>query len=261
MIGMRISIRPVAVVALAILQSFVVAPVANASPTVRNIVLAHGAFADGSSWAEVIPILQAKGFNVVAVQNPFSSLAHDVAATKRAIALQNGPVILVGHSWAGMVISQAGNNPKVAALVYVSALVPLKGQAAGEVTKSYPAAPGLAQARPDAAGYLRLARKGIEEDFVPDVSADERAVVYATQGPWNSAALKERVRNPAWMSKRSWLIVDSNDRMVPPQYERDTAKRIHATAVTLQAGHVPMLSMPDRVAAVIIDAANKAAAR
>src|SRR5579884_517954 len=249
--------RLLTIAAFAIFQCFFVAQMANAAPTVKNIVLVHGAFADGSSWSKVIPILQARGFNVIAVQNPLSSLADDVAATKRAIALQKGPVILVGHSWAGMVISEAGNDPKVAGLVYISALVPLKGQAAGDVAKSYPPAPGLAQARPDSAGYLRLTRKGIDEDFVPDLPAAERAVVFATQGPWNSAALSERVMNPAWIRKPTWSIIDVNDRMVSPQYERDTAKRIHATGITLTAGHVPMLSMPSRVADVIIEAANK----
>lgn len=223
---------------------------------VLNIVLVHGAFADGSSWAKVIPLLQAKGYNVVAVQNPLSSLADDVAATKRAIAQMNGPVILVGHSWAGMVISEAGNDPKVAGLVYISALVPEKGQSAGDTTKGYPAAPGGAEIKPDAAGYLSMTRKGIDEDFVPELPAVERAIVYATQGPWNSAALSEKVANPAWQSKPSWLIADANDRMIPPQYELDSAKYIHAKLTVLTAGHVPMLSMPDRVAAVIIEAAN-----
>ena len=168
----------------------------------------------------------------------------------------NGPVILVGHFWAGMVISEAGNDPKVAGLVYISALVPKKGQSAGNTTQGYPAAPGLAQAKPDAAGYLSLTRKGVDEDFVPDLPAVQRAIAYATQGPWNSAALSEKVANPAWQWKPPWLIVDAKDRMVPPQYERDSAKYIHAKVTTLAAGHVPMLSMPDRVAAVIIDAAN-----
>ena len=225
---------------------------------VKNIVLVHGAFADGSSWAKVIPLLQAQGYNVVAVQNPLTSLADDVAATKRVIAQQNGPVILVGHSWAGMVISEAGNDPKVAGLVYISALVPDKNQNAGDVTKGYPPAPGLAQAKPDAAGYLTLTRQGIDEDFVPDLPAADRAVVYATQGPWNSAALADKVTTPAWATKPSWAIVDLNDRMVPAQNEQDTARRMHAKVTTLPAGHVPMLSMPDRVAAVIIDAANNA---
>lgn len=164
---------------------------ARAATAVKNIVLVHGAFADGSSWSKVIPLLQAKGYNVIAVQNPLSSLADDVAVTKRAIAQMNGPVILVGHSWAGMIISEAGNDPKVAALVYISAFVPKKGQSGGEATKGYPAAPGVAQFKADAAGYLSLTRKGIDEDFVPDLPAAERAIVYATQGPLNSAALAQ----------------------------------------------------------------------
>src|SRR5256714_7703419 len=140
-----------------------------AAPTVRNVVLVHGAFADGSSWAKVIPLLEAKGLHVTAVQNPLSSLADDVAATKRAIASQNGPVILVGHSWAGMVISEAGNDPKVAALVYVAALVPDDGQSSTDVVKPYPPSPGLVEAKPDAAGSLSLSRKGADADFVPAI--------------------------------------------------------------------------------------------
>ena len=231
---------------------------ADTAAPVRNIVLVHGAFADGSSWAKVIPLLQAKGYNVVAVQNPLTSLADDVAATKRVIAAQNGPVILAGHSWAGMVISEAGNDPKVVGLVYVAALIPGKGQNANDAQKGYPPAPGLAQAKPDAAGYLSLTRQGVDEDFVPDLPPAERAVVYATQGPWNSAALKDKVTNPAWATKPSWSIV-VNDRMISPQFERDAAKRIHATTTTLKTNHVAMLSMPQEVANVIIDAATKAA--
>ena len=147
----------------------------TAAPTVKNVVLVHGAFADGSSYAKVISLLEAKGLHVTAVQNPLSSLADDVAATKRVIAMQDGPVILVGHSWAGMVISEAGNDPKVAGLVYVAAIVPDENQSADDVIKSYLPPPGLAEAKPDAAGFLSLTRKGIDEDFVPDVPAAERA--------------------------------------------------------------------------------------
>ena len=247
----------IAAVSLAVLLSGTFS--ARAATLVKNIVLVHGAFADGSSWSKVIPLLQAKGYNVIAVQNPLSSLADDVAATKRALAQMNGPVILVGHSWAGMVISEAGSDPKVVGLVYISALVPEKGQSAADTTKGYPAAPGGAEIQQDAAGYLSMTRKGIDEDFVPELPAVERGIVYATQGPWNSAALSEKVLNPAWQSKPSWLIADANDRMVPPQYEKDTAKQIHAKLTVLDAGHVPMLSTPDRVAAVIIDAATSSA--
>ncbi len=230
---------------------------ASPEPAVKNVVLVHGAFADGSSYSRVIPLLEAKGLHVTAVQNPLTSLADDVAATRRAIASQNGQVILVGHSWAGMVISEAGNDPKVAALVYIAALVPDDGQSSTDVVKPYPPSPGLAEAKPDAAGFLSLSRKGVDEDFVPDIPAAQRAIVYATQGPWNSAALADKVADPAWKTKPSWYIV-VNDRMLPPEYEQAIAKHIHARTTTLTTGHVPMLSMPNKVAAVIIDAANNA---
>jgi pimeloyl-ACP methyl ester carboxylesterase len=232
---------------------------ATAAEPVRNIVLVHGAFADGSSYAKVISLLRAKGFRVTAVQNPLSSLADDVAATKRAIALQDGPVILVGHSWGGMAVSEAGNDPKVVGLVYIAALVPKEGQSAEDVLKPYPPTTGLGQMRPDAGGYLSLTRQGIEEDFVPDLPAAERDVVYATQGPWNSASLNERVSNPAWKTRPSWFVV-VNDRILPAEYERAIAKHIMATTTTLPSGHVPMLSRPKEVAAVIIDAATKVGA-
>jgi pimeloyl-ACP methyl ester carboxylesterase len=230
---------------------------ASPEPVVKNVVLVHGAFADGSSYSRVIPLLEAKGLHVTAVQNPLTSLADDVAATRRAIASQNGPVILVGHSWAGMVISEAGNDPKVAALVYIAALVPDDGQSSTDVVKPYPPSPGLAEAKPDTAGFLSLSRKGVDEDFVPDIPVAQRAMVYATQGPWNSAALADKVADPAWKTKPSWYIA-VNDRMLPPEYEQAIAKHIHARTTTLTAGHVPMLSMPNKVAAVIIDAANNA---
>jgi pimeloyl-ACP methyl ester carboxylesterase len=226
------------------------------SQPVKNVVLVHGAFADGSSWAKVIPLLEAKGLHVTAVQNPLSSLADDVAATRRAIARQDGPVILVGHSWAGMVISEAGNDPKVAGLIYVAALVPDEGQAASDVLKPYAPAPGFAEVKPDASGFLSLTRKGIDEDFVPDLQPAERAIVYATQGAWNSACLADKVSAPAWKTKQSWFIVAANDRIVPPEYEQAIAEHIHATTTALAAGHVPMLSKPKQVAAVIIEAAH-----
>jgi pimeloyl-ACP methyl ester carboxylesterase len=232
-------------------------PTGSPAPQVRNVVLVHGAFADGSSYAKVIPLLQARGLRVTAVQNPLSSLADDVAATRRAIALQDGPVILVGHSWGGMVISEAGNDPKVVGLVYIAAIVPDDGQTANDVLKPYPPTPGLGHMTPDAAGYLSLTRQGIEEDFVPDLPANERAVVFATQGPWNSTALAENVPTPAWRTRPSWFIA-VNDRILPADYELVIAKHINARTTTLPSGHVPMLSRPREVAAVIIEAANNA---
>ena len=230
------------------------------APAIRTIVLVHGAFADGSSYAKVIPLLSAQGYHVVAVQNPLSSLADDVAATKRAIALQDGPVILVGHSWAGMVITEAGNDPKVAGLVYIAAFAPDDGQSVTNVAKPYPAPPGNAHLKPDAEGWLSLTRQGVDEDFVPDLPPAQREVVYATQGPWNAKCLNDKITTAAWKTKPSWFII-VNDRMIPPEYERAIAAQIHATTTTLNSSHVAMLSHPKEVAAVIIDAATKSAAR
>ncbi len=225
-----------------------------AKPT---IVLVHGAYADGSSYAKVIPLLRARGYRVTAVQNPLTSLADDVASTRRAIARAEGPVILVGHSSAGVVITEAGNEAKVVGLVYISAIAPDAGQSALDALKGYAATPGLAEQKPDAAGYLTITRKGVEEDFVPDSPAAVRELVFTTQGDWNSKFLDEKVTAAAWKTKPSWCIV-VNDRMVSPEYERDAAKRMGAKTTVLASGHVPMLSHPSAVANVIIDAAMNA---
>lgn len=232
----------------------------RADTSVRNIVLVHGAYADGSSYARVIPLLRAKGFQVTAVQNPLTSLAADVAATKRAIARIDGPVILVGHSSAGVVITEAGNDPKVAGLVYISAIAPDDGQSATDALKGYPATPGGAEQHPDATGFLTITRKGVDEDFVPDLAAADRKLVYETQGDWNSTFLGEKVTKAAWKTRPSWFIIPA-DRMVPPQHQRDAAARMHAKVTTLVSSHVPMLSHPKEVAAVIVDAATNALAR
>src|SRR6266853_409331 len=174
----------------------------NSARRVRNVVLVHGAWADGSSWAKVIPLLEKAGLNAVAVQNPLTSLADDVAATKRAIALQDGPVILVGHSYGGAVISEAGTDPKVVGLVYVAAFAPDAGEAVGELGKEFPPAPGGAELRPDSSGYLTIA---------------------------------------AWKTKPTWYVVATNDRMIAPDLERKLAKTMNAKTVTLASSHVPML--------------------
>src|SRR5215468_8112267 len=154
--------------AVALAMAFTAQP-SVAADAVRNVVLVHGAWADGSSWAKVIPLLEKAGLKAVAVQNPLTSFADDVAATKRAIALQDGPVILVGHSWGGVVISEAGADPKVAGLVYVAAFAPDVGEPVGELGKDFPPPPGAAELRPDAQGYLTLTTKGVMESFAPDL--------------------------------------------------------------------------------------------
>ena len=179
-------------------------------------------------------------------------------ATRRAIARQDGPVLLVGHSSAGVVITEAGNDPKVVGLVYISAIAPDDGQSASDALKGYAPTPGLAEQKPDAAGYLTITRKGVDEDFVPDLPAAERAIVYATQGDWHATFLNEKVTTAAWKTKPTWFVIPT-DRMVSPEYQRAVAKRMKAQTLTLASSHVPMLSHPTAVAAFIIDAATKLA--
>lgn len=223
-----------------------------------SIVLVHGAWADGSSWAKVIPLLQAKGYNVVAVQNPLTSLADDVAATQRVIANQPGKVVLVGHSWGGTVITDAGGDDKVSALVYVASVAPSENEAFVDQVKNYPATPGLGEAKADSAGYLWLSQKGVEEDFAPDLAKADADVLFATQGPTAADDLNQKVTTAAWKTKMSYAIVADNDLMIQPQAEIDSATKIKATVTHVVSSHVPMLSHPDDVAAVIIQAAEAA---
>lgn len=223
---------------------------------VKNIVLVHGAFADGSSWSKVIPLLEAKGFKVTAVQNPLTSLNDDVTAAKRIIALQDGPVLLVGHSWGGVVISEAGNDPKVAGLVYVAAFAPDNGESLNDVAKTATPAPGNEQVLADASGFLSLTPKGIFEDFAQDLPMPERKVILATQGQWAAFTTGEKVSKAAWHDKPSWFIVGGNDRMINPGLQRTLAKKIGAKSLELNSSHVPMLSQPAKVAAFIANAAS-----
>jgi pimeloyl-ACP methyl ester carboxylesterase len=225
-------------------------------PAARDVVLVHGAWADGSSWAKVIPLLEAAGLHVVAVQNPLTSLQDDVAAVQRAIALQDGPVLLVGHSYGGAVITEAGTDPKVAGLVYVAAFAPDAGQAVGELGKEFPPAPGGAEIRPDAGGFLMMTLKGIEEDFAQDLPTAERRILAATQGPTSGAAFGARLTNAAWKTKPTWYVVAANDRMIAPDLERQFAKTMKAKTITVPSSHVPMLSHAQQVAKLIIEASK-----
>ncbi|HEY3124337.1 MAG TPA: alpha/beta hydrolase [Thermoanaerobaculia bacterium] len=225
---------------------------------VKNIVFVHGAFADGSSWAKVIPILQAKGCNVTAVQNPLTSFADDVAATNRALALQTGPVILVGHSWGGVVITEAGVDPKVVGLVYVAAFGPDTGEVVGDIGKKYPPPPSFTAPIIDKQGFMSLPADAFVKHFSSDLPAAESRVLAATQGPIVAAAFGTKVSKVAWKTKPSWYIVAKLDGAIAPDEERFFAKRMKATTTELSTSHVPMLSKPREVAAVIMDAAAKA---
>jgi pimeloyl-ACP methyl ester carboxylesterase len=222
----------------------------------KNVVLVHGAWADGSSWAKVIPKLEAKGLSVTAVQLPLTSLADDVATVRRALALEDGPVLLVGHSYGGAVITEAGNDPKVTGLVYVAAFAPDAGESAGSLGNTVAPAPLGAEVRPDANGILKLTRTGVLNDFAQDLSAGEKDILFAAQAPTSGKSLGGTVTTPAWKTKPSWYIVAANDRAIPPNLEMTMAKNIKAETTTVTSSHVAMLSQPDKVAAVIVRAAK-----
>jgi pimeloyl-ACP methyl ester carboxylesterase len=224
-------------------------------PTVKNIVLVHGAWADGSSWSKLIPLLQAKGLNVVAVQNPLNSIAEDVAATHRMINIQDGPVLLVGHSYGGAVITEAGNHPKVSGLVYVAAFAPDAGESCGSLAQNFPAGPIFKEVYAIEDGFLLLTRKGVLEDFAQDLSSEEQETMIATQAASQGALLSTPIQKAAWRSKPTWFVIASNDRAISPEQEISTAKRMNAKTLTLSSSHVPMLSQPQKVADFIIEAA------
>ena len=250
----------IAIVGVLVAAVFHAGPIAQtkAPQGAKNIVIVHGAWADGSSWSKVIPLLQAKGFHVVAVQNPLTSLADDVAATKRAIALQDGPVLLVGHSYGGVVITETGNDPKVVGLVYVAALAPSEGESVASITKPFPPAPLGSEVRADAEGFLTLTPKGIAEDFAQDLADNEKQVLTATQGPTAAAVFGATVTTATWKSRPSWFVIASNDRAVSPELEKAEAAAMKATSITIASSHVPMLSHPKEVADFIEYAAAKA---
>jgi pimeloyl-ACP methyl ester carboxylesterase len=225
-------------------------------PRIKNIVLVHGAFADGTSWSKVIPILEARGYHVVAVQNPLTSLADDVAATKRIIELQDGPVILVGHSWGGAVITQAGDDPKVAGLVYVAAYAPEVGQSANDASDPFGHTEGQKAIRVDDAKFAYMTPDGIINNFAQGLPMTERKMVLAVQGQSYGPMFGEKLTVAAWKYKPSWVVVSLNDRMLQPAMEEDSAKRLNAHVTKLATCHLAMLESPEKVAAVIEDAAN-----
>jgi pimeloyl-ACP methyl ester carboxylesterase len=242
--------------ALTVIAGAAITPAMAADAPPKTVVLVHGAFADGSSWSKVIPLLEAKGLRVVAVQNPLSSLAADADAAKRVIDTAPGPVILVGHSWGGQVISQAGVNDKVKALVYVAAFALPKGQSVNGASAGGPPAPWLAELQPDAAGYVRLSDKAVATYFAQDLPAADIAVVAATQGPTFGGAFDDKLTEAAYLTRPSWYIVATKDGMIPPPVEEAMAAGIMAKVTAIEGSHVVMLSQPEAVAKVILEAAD-----
>src|SRR5262250_629519 len=229
--------------------------------SVKNIVLVHGAFADGSSWAKVIPILEKRGFHVVAVQNPLTSLSDDANATRRIIAMQDGPVILVGHSWGGAVISEVGDDPKVAGLVYVAAYVPDVGMSANDTSKPFGSTPGQKAIQADSEHFAWMSEEGILNSFADGLPMAERRLVLAVQGQIYGPMFDEKLTHAAWKSKPSWHVISMNDHTLSPAMEEDGAKRSGGVAVRLPTCHVAMLQEPEKVADVITEAAKGAAAK
>ena len=223
---------------------------------VPTVIFVHGAWANASAWAKVLPLVADAGMDAVAVQMPLTSLADDAAAVARAIELVDGPLLLVGHSYGGVVMTEAGNDPKVAGLVYVAAFGPDVGESAGSLGAGGPPTDLPNVVTPDAHGFLKLTRKGVDEVFAQDLPEADRRVVFATQAPLAAAALGGAVSAPAWRVKPSWYLRATEDHTIHPELQRRMAERMGATVTELAASHVPMLSQPQAVADFVIRAAR-----
>lgn len=225
----------------------------RSTPT-PTVVLVHGAWADGSSWNEVIARLQLAGTTVVSVQNPLSSLDDDVAAVHRALELLDGPVVLVGHSWGGTVITQAGVSDKVVCLVYIAAFAPDVGQSTNALQAAYPLPDYVPLLRADSGGYLHFPQQELPKYFAQDLPAVGANVIAATQGPIRASAFDDVVHDAAWRSKPSWYLVTDHDRMISPTLQREMAMRIKAHVHEVPSSHVPFAARPKETTAVILEA-------
>jgi pimeloyl-ACP methyl ester carboxylesterase len=220
-----------------------------------NVVLVHGGFVDGSGWEGVYRELKAQGYNVTIVQNPTISLADDVAVTKRAIAAQDGPVVLVGHSYGGAIITEAGNDPKVAALVYIAAFAPDRNESVQTLIQNPPPGAPVPPILPPQEGFLFLDRAKFAASFAADVKPEMAAFMADSQVPWGLEALGGAVTQAAWKTKPSWYLVSTEDRMIPPDAQRSMAKRAGASAVEVKGSHAVYVSQPRAVADLIQKAA------
>ena len=221
-----------------------------------NVVLVHGGFVDGSGWEGVYKILTKDGYTVSVVQNPTISLADDVAATRRIVAVQNGPVVLVGHSYGGAVITEAGNDPKVAGLVYITAFAPDKGESVSTLIKDPPPGAPVPPILPPQDGYLLLDKAKFPASFAGDVDNERAAFMADSQVPWGVDALSGMISEPAWKTKPSWYLVATDDKMIPPEAQRFMSKRAGSTVVEVAGSHAIYVSQPNAVAALIEKAAG-----
>jgi pimeloyl-ACP methyl ester carboxylesterase len=228
----------------------------NANTTLAAIALVHGGFVDGSGWEEVYRILKKDGYRVSIVQNPTTSLADDVAATKRVIAEQKGPVILVGHSYGGAVITEAGNDPSVTGLVYITAFAPDRGESVAALIKDPPPGTPVPPILPPQEGFLALDKAKFAASFAADVAPEKADFMANSQVPWGVAALGGAVTEPAWRSKPSWYLVATDDRMIPPAAQRAMSKRAGSSVVEVKGSHAIYVSQPQAVAEFIKKAAQ-----
>jgi pimeloyl-ACP methyl ester carboxylesterase len=226
----------------------------------RNVVLVHGGFVDGSGWEAVYRILRRDGFTVSVVQNPTISLAGDVAATRRVIAAQDGPVILVGHSYGGVVITEAGNDPKVAALVYIAAFAPDQGESVATLIQNPPPGAPVPPILPPTDGYLLLDKEKFAASFAADVDLELAAFMADAQMPWGVDALSGTISEPAWRSKPSWYLIATEDRMIPPPAQRAMSSRAGATVAEVAGSHAIYVSQPAAVANLVATAARESRA-
>jgi pimeloyl-ACP methyl ester carboxylesterase len=223
--------------------------------SLKVIILVHGYFLDGSSWRKVIPILSARGLEPVAVQLTLDSLVEDAAIVRRAIETQTGPVLLVGQSYGGAVISEAGNHEQVKGLVYVAGAAPDSGKSVDDWWSGYATAAVTEELRPYSDDRIVLTRDGVRKYLGQDLATEEADIIYATQGPFSARSAQEKVTHSAWRDKPAWYLVTTADHTVPPAVQQDSAETMGAEILVLQSSHVPMLSQPQAVADFIANAA------
>ena len=224
--------------------------------TIKNVVLVHGGFVDGSGWEGVYQMLKKDGYKVSIVQNPTLSLADDVAATKRIIAMHDGPVILVGHSYGGVVITEAGNDPKVERLVYIAAFAPDKGESVEALIKDPPPGAPVPPILPPQDGFLFLDKEKFHDSFAADVEAKLASFMADSQVPWGLGALSGTIGEPAWRNKPSWYLIATEDKMIPPAAQQFMSKRAGSTVAESRGSHAIYVSQPRAVASLIERAAE-----